>query len=233
MISTKCPRHSCLSNWHSLLLPCWKTPAWLKLEKQQKIMRKRKHHFLVWPPPPRNTHTPLPQNTEQSQQPGNTLTRSQENQKQCWDPHHAWDSELDLGSQYKWQAGQSANISLKDHQAEPRVGVGLVETWGRSPTSVPMPFWGPPVAGWQQPPPPQEKRSLGALRALELQAEESDGGAGRAMWTSLPVAYWSEQSWTGLSSNQFSVSVLVLMPWSVRWLNVFYSFLNFILFANL
>ena len=31
--------------------------------------------------------------------PGNTLTRSQENQKQCWDPQHAWDSELDRVSQ--------------------------------------------------------------------------------------------------------------------------------------
>jgi len=49
---------------------------------------------------------------------------------------------------------------------------------------APTPFW---RAGWEQPPPPQEKRSLSS-ELSELQAEGSDEGAGREMWTSLPVA---------------------------------------------
>ena len=38
-------------------------------------------------------YTPLPKNTEKSQEhPGNTLTKSQEHQKQHWGPQHGWDN---------------------------------------------------------------------------------------------------------------------------------------------
>ena len=39
-----------------------------------------------------HTHTLLPKNTEKCQEhPGNTLTKSQEHQKQRWGPQHGWD----------------------------------------------------------------------------------------------------------------------------------------------
>ena len=67
-----------------------------EIGKATKNNEEEETSFLSMTTLPRNTHTPLPQSTEQSpQHPGNTLTRSQENQKQRWDPHHAWDSELD------------------------------------------------------------------------------------------------------------------------------------------
>ena len=54
--------------------------------------------FLLMTPTHTHTHhthtyTPLPKNTEKSQEcPGNTLTKSQEHQKQHWGPQHGWDN---------------------------------------------------------------------------------------------------------------------------------------------
>ena len=151
----------------------------------------------------------IAKSTEKSpEHPGNTRTRSQENQKQCWDWQHGWDSELDRVSQQMWQARESARISLKDHQAEPRRG----GCWGRPGEEpclfAPTPFW---RAGSEQPPPPQEKRSLSSERS-ELQAEGSDMGCTVKHGQSLPVAWWSEQTWIRLSSLQLSISVLMMLP---------------------
>ena len=197
-------------------LPGWKIPVWLQGGKQQKIMRKRKHHFLVWPSP-----SPSPKITEKSpEHPGNTLTRSQENQKECWDPQHAWDSELDRVSQKMWQAEESARICLKDHQADPRRGGCWVRPGEEPCLFAPTPFW---RAGWEQPPPPQEKKSLSS-ESSELQAEGSDRRCTVKHGQSLPVAWWSEQTWIRLSSLQLSISVLMTLPWSFSQGTTFLSF---------
>ena len=110
------------------------------------------------------------------------------------------------------QAEESRRIFLKNHQAEPRVG-GVGRGRGWSCASRHQPFsWRPPCGRLGTPPPPRrtpehwELRT--ASRGIRLGAGEEKHGQ------SLPVAWWSEKTWIGLNSLQFSLSVLMLMPWS-------------------
>ena len=179
-------------------------------------MRKRKHYFLVWPPPAlQHTHTiatkhrRIPPTFRQHtyQEPGKPEAAL--GPSSCLGQ---WDG---LGSQYKWQAGQAANISLKDQQAEPRAG-GAGWDLGRSPTSLYQCLSGGPPCGRLRAatsPTGEEKAELGELRT----ASREIGWRGRQRnmdKLACGLVEWAELNWAKFPSVQcFSVNVdAVVLP---------------------
>ena len=103
-------------------------------------------------------------------------------------------SELDWDSEQMWWQRSQGGSLLKT--------TGLIPEWvgaggglGRSLASLHQPFLeAPPVAGWELPSPPQERRGLSTENS-ELQADGSNANWGEeSHGPSLPVASWSEQS---------------------------------------
>lgn len=77
-------------------------------------------------------------------------------------------------------------------------------------------------SSWRRPcgrlgtPPLPRRRDAWPLRELRTPSRgiSQTGGCGEKHGQNLPVAWWSEKTWIGLNSLQFSLSVLMLMPWS-------------------
>ena len=185
-------------------------------------MRKRKHRFLsrtLSPPPPTPCHKKK-KKTEKIPGASRQHTYREPGQPEtALRPASCPGSELDWDSEQKWQAEKSGRISLKDHQADPRLILTPL-LLGRSPPLCTNPFLeGPPVAGWELPSPLQERRGLSPETQYCKQMDQMRAAGRRAM----PVAQWGEQSLMGLSSLQSSISVFMLLPRSCPVISL-YSF---------